>query len=93
MPVPGKKISIKIPPMVESSEVFLCHYPIANNTDISAKMMGMVMQESRWEMIAIPAATVVSFPYALGITIVFNPRGIAAAQIPQMINVSDGLVI
>ena len=47
----------------------------------------MVIIDNRWEITAIPAATVVSFPYALGITIVFKPSGIAREQIAQVIMV------
>ena len=56
-------------------------------------MTGMVKQDNKCEMIAIPAATVVSLPYALGITIVFNPRGMDTEQMAQMIAVSEGLKI
>ena len=42
----------------------------------SAKIRGMVTHDNTCEINAIPAATDVSLPYALGITIVFNPRGI-----------------
>lgn len=38
------------------------------------------MHDNRWDTTASPAATVVSFPAALGITIVFNPNGIANTQ-------------
>ena len=47
----------------------------------------MVRQEKIWDINAIPDATFVSFPNALGIIIVFNPKGIARAQIPQIANV------
>ena len=36
----------------------------------------MVTQDSKWDINAIPAAIEVSFPNALGMTIVFNPNGI-----------------
>ena len=38
----------------------------------------MVIADKRWDIIAIDAATVVSLPRELGITIVFSPRGIAS---------------
>ena len=41
---------------------------------------GILPTASTWEIIAIPAATDVSFPYAAGITMVFNPNGIAKRQ-------------
>ena len=41
-----------------------------------------------WETSAIPDATFVSFPRALGMMIVFKPRGIAKEQIAQVANVS-----
>jgi len=40
----------------------------------------MLIQESKWHKIAIPEATVVSFPYALGTTMVLSPKGIAKEQ-------------
>ena len=48
------------------------------------KISGIVIQESKWEITAIPAATVVSLPNALGITIVLSPRGIAREQSAQI---------
>ena len=48
------------------------------------------MQESKCEINAIPAAFDVSFPYALGITIVPSPSGIAREQTVQITIVSDG---
>ena len=44
---------------------------------------GMVMQESICEIIHIDAASVVSLPYAAGITTVLSPSGIAIAQAAQ----------
>lgn len=38
------------------------------------------MHESKCEIIAMPAAMVVSLPSALGITMVFSPRGMASEQ-------------
>ena len=38
------------------------------------------MHDNKCETTASPAATDVSFPAALGITIVFNPNGIAKTQ-------------
>ena len=38
------------------------------------------MHDNKWETTASPAATEVSFPSALGITIVFSPNGIANIQ-------------
>ena len=40
------------------------------------KIKGIVMQDIICEIRVIPDATVVSFPYALGITIVLSPKGI-----------------
>jgi len=42
------------------------------------------MHESKWDITAIPAATDVSFPYALGITMVLSPKGMAREQSPQI---------
>ena len=42
------------------------------------------MHESRWDTTVIPAATVVSFPKALGITIVLSPNGIAREETAQI---------
>ena len=42
------------------------------------------MHDSKCEITAMPAAVDVSLPYALGITIVFRPRGIASEQSAQM---------
>ena len=44
----------------------------------------MVKHESRCETSAIPEATVVSLPYALGITMVLSPRGIATEHTVQI---------
>ena len=52
---------------------------------------GMVKQDNKCEIIAMPAATVVSFPYALGITIVFKPSGMATELIAQIVKVSEVL--
>ena len=49
------------------------HYIIINTR-------GIVMHDNKWETTASPAATEVSFPAALGITIVFSPNGIANIQ-------------
>jgi len=46
----------------------------------------MVRQDSRWEISAMPDATVVSSPYALGTTMVFSPSGMASAQRMQISN-------
>ena len=51
---------------------------------IIEKIRGIVMQESKWEITAIPAATVVSLPSALGMTMVLSPRGIAREQSAQI---------
>ncbi len=48
------------------------------------KIIGIVTTESRCEITAIPAATVVSFPCALGITMVLIPSGIASEHTAQM---------
>lgn len=47
-------------------------------------MSGIVIQDNKWETIAIPAAAEVSLPYALGITMVFKPSGIATEQTAQV---------
>ena len=41
---------------------------------------GIVIHDNKWETTAIPAGTDVSFPYALGITTVLSPSGIANEQ-------------
>lgn len=64
-------------------------HDIPKTAIITTNITGIVIQESRCEIIAIPAATVVSFPYALGITIVFNPSGMATELTAQIISVSD----
>ena len=46
------------------------------------------MHDKRCEISAIPAATVVSFPRPLGITIVFSPRGIEIETSAQIYAVS-----
>ena len=51
--------------------------------------IGIVKQDSKWEMSAMHEATLTSFPYALGITIVFKPSGIANEHTAQITNVSD----
>ena len=48
------------------------------------KISGIVITESKCEITAILAATEVSFPYALGIMMVFNPSGIAKEQSIQI---------
>ena len=50
------------------------------------------MTESKCDMTAIPAPIEVSFPYALGMTMVFNPKGIAREQSAQM-KISRGIFI
>ena len=47
------------------------------------KIKGIVMQDIICEIRVIPDATVVSFPYALGITIVLSPKGIESEQRAQ----------
>ena len=47
---------------------------------IIEKINGIVMQENKCEITVMPAATVVSLPRALGITMVLSPRGIAREQ-------------
>ena len=44
----------------------------------------MVIQDRVCEIRAIPAAVEVSLPYALGITTVLRPRGIAREAIAQI---------
>ena len=51
---------------------------------IIEKINGIVMQESKCEITVIPAATVVSLPSALGMTMVLSPRGIAREQSAQI---------
>ena len=46
----------------------------------SQKISGIVRQESRCEISAIPDATVVSLPYEAGTTTVLSPNGIASEQ-------------
>ena len=53
----------------------------------SRKIAGMVMIARIWDISVMPEAVVVSFPYAAGITIVFNPRGIANEAAAQITNV------
>lgn len=62
-----------------------------NTSVMIVNMTGMVKQDNKCEIIAMPAATVVSFPYALGITIVFKPSGMATELMAQMVRVSEGL--
>ena len=57
----------------------------------SRKTSGIVIQESRCDTSARPAAIEVSFPYPAGITIVLRPSGIASAQIMQsLISLESG---
>ena len=51
---------------------------------MSQKIKGMVRQEARCEMSAMPAAEEVSLPYAAGMTMVFSPKGIASEQTAQI---------
>ena len=44
----------------------------------------MVMQDKRWDITAIPAASEVSLPRAAGITIVLRPKGIASEHRPHI---------
>ena len=46
-----------------------------------------MIQDKRCEITAIPAASVVSFPSPLGITIVFKPSGMESEQTAQMYTV------
>ena len=46
----------------------------------------MVMQDKTCEISAMPAAVEVSFPYALGITRVLSPKGIAREETAQIKN-------
>ena len=60
-------------------EIFFDFYIIFRQIyEMNVKISGIEMTESTWEMSAIPDATVVSLPYALGITMVFRPSGIAS---------------
>ena len=52
-------------------------------------MIGMVMIESRCDTSAMPAAVEVSFPYALGITMVLSPKGMAREQMVQTNRTSE----
>lgn len=54
-----------------------------------AKMRGIVKQDSTWDTKAMPAATFVSFPSALGIMMVLRPSGIASEQIAQVENMLE----
>ena len=47
------------------------------------------MQDRRCEITAIPAASVVSLPSPLGITMVFKPSGIASEQTAHIYTVSS----
>ena len=51
---------------------------------ISINTSGMVMQERICETTAMPDAVEGSLPYALGITIVLSPRGIASEHTAHM---------
>ena len=57
--------------------------------EINVNIRGIVIAARRWEITAIPAATEVSFPSALGITIVFSPSGIAREHRAQIYVVSE----
>ena len=57
--------------------------------DSNQNMIGMVIQESKCEIMVMPAAVVGSFPYALGITMVPSPKGIAREQTVQITSVSS----
>ena len=52
------------------------------------KIAGIVRQERMWETKAIPDATLVSLPNALGMMMVFRPKGIAREQTAQVAKVS-----
>ena len=52
------------------------------------KTAGIVKQERTWETKAIPDATFVSLPKALGMIMVFRPKGMAREQIAQVAKVS-----
>lgn len=49
------------------------------------------MQDNVWDTNTIPDAILVSFPYALGMTIVFKPSGIASVLTAQIINVLENM--
>lgn len=49
------------------------------------KTTGIVKQERMWETKAIPEATLVSFPSALGMIMVFKPKGMAREQTAQAV--------
>ena len=63
---------------------------ISINYYININIRGIVIIEIMCETIAIPADMDVSFPYALGITMMFKPSGIANVQRAQ-INIVCGI--
>lgn len=65
---------------------------IHTNQYITINITGIVMHDNKWDTTASPAATDVSFPAALGITIVFSPNGIANMQREQIYTVEGNLI-
>ena len=62
-----------------------------DHSDINCKnikITGIVRQERMWEIKAMPEATLVSLPSALGIIMVFRPKGMAREQTAQVAKVS-----
>ena len=58
----------------------------------SINTTGIVKQEQIWETNAIPEATFVSLPKALGTIIVFSPNGMAREQMAQAAKVSGSWI-
>ena len=54
----------------------------------SINISGIETHDARWDTSAMLEATVVSLPYALGITMVLSPSGIASEQMAQITKVS-----
>jgi hypothetical protein len=74
-----------IPCEIHGFDLLIAHTSIYSKI---IKITGIVKHERIWETSAIPDATFVSFPKALGIMIVFSPKGIEREQIPQTATVS-----
>ena len=62
---------------------------ILSTKSISKNISGMLMQDRKCEIRAMPDAVVVSLPYAAGITTVVSPSGIATEQTAQIKMVFD----
>ena len=79
--------------------IFAQEYNCIHRTNNRSKIKntrGMVAQDRAWEISAIPAAVEVSFPYALGMTTVLRPSGIAreaTAHIKKVLSKSKSIKI